>query len=63
MRARAIYRAIKHGVLPYWLYEKEKHYDCSYIEHLAINLRYAWRWITFTELKSDVSFEKSSNTI
>lgn len=61
MRSKAIYNAIKHGLLPYWMYETEKHYDCSYWQHLFINVRYAFRWITFRELELDIEFEKEIN--
>lgn len=61
MRARAIYNALKFGLLPYWCYEKEKHYDCSYWLHLRINLQYAFRWLTFREDPTDIDFELSTN--
>ena len=61
MRLRAIYMALYHGILPYWCYEKEKHYKCSYWRHLLINLRYAFRWAAFIEFESDTEFEKQIN--
>ena len=61
MRFRAIYKAIYHGLMPYWFYEKECHYQCSYLEHLWINLQYAWRWISFSEYQSDIEFEQQTN--
>ena len=61
MRGRAIYKCFYHGILPYWMYEKEKHYSCSYWVHLWINICYAFRWITFTETESDKQFEKVTN--
>lgn len=61
VRIRAICKAIYHGVLPYRCYEKVKHYDCSYLQHLLINLKYAWRWVTFKEDESDIAFEKQIN--
>jgi hypothetical protein len=61
MRIRAIYKCVVHGLLPYWMYEKQKHYTCSYLEHLAINIKYAWRWATFSETESDINFEKTTN--
>lgn len=62
MRLRAIYKALYHGLLPYWMYESEKHYDCSYWQHLLINLRYAFRWLTFREDQSDIEFENTINS-
>jgi hypothetical protein len=61
VRIKAIYYAIKFGLLPYWLYEAERHYECSYFQHLCVNLNYAWRWITFHENISDLDFEKETN--
>lgn len=61
MRIRAIYKALKHGILPWWMYEDKKHYNGSYLQHLCINIQYAWRWITFNELESDIEFEKEVN--
>lgn len=61
MRLRAIYGALKYGILPWWMYERVKHYECSYWQHLRINLRYALRWALFKEDKSDVEFEIKTN--
>lgn len=61
MRKKAIYKALYHGILPYWCYEDVKHYDCSYWQHFIINLKYAWRWVTFKEDESDVEFERHTN--
>jgi hypothetical protein len=63
MRLRAIYKAMYHGLMPYWVYEKQRHYDRSYIRHLWINLSYAFRWATFRELDSDIEFKKQINNI
>jgi hypothetical protein len=61
MRLRAILKALYHGLLPWWMYESKKHYECSYWQHLWINVIYAWRWLTFGEYESDVEFEKQIN--
>lgn len=61
MRIRAIYYCLKFGVLPWWCYERRRHYTCSYLDHLALNLRYAWRWITFQETAEDITFERQVN--
>lgn len=61
MRLKAIYKAFYHGLLPWWMYEREKHYRGSYGRHLLINLKYAFRWATFRELDSDIEFELTVN--
>lgn len=61
MRIKAILSALYHGIMPYWVYEKQKHYECSYLRHLWINIQYAFRWATFRELESDREFEKDAN--
>jgi hypothetical protein len=61
MRPKAILKALYHGILPYWFYEKERHYGCSYWQHLWINIQYAFRWATFREYESDIEFEKTNN--
>jgi hypothetical protein len=63
MRFRAIYNALHHGILPYWCYEKQRHYECSYWQHLWINIQYAFRWATFREFESDIEFEKQTNNL
>jgi hypothetical protein len=61
MRIRAIACALFYGVAPSRVYEAERHYDCSYLEHLGINLALAWRWLTFRETWEDVDFEREVN--
>ena len=61
LRLRAILYALYFGILPYWCYEKKRHYNCSYWHHLVINVRYAWRWITFKEKEKDIEFEIKTN--
>jgi hypothetical protein len=65
LRARAIWFALKYGVLPWWLYESECHYEAEgasgYIPHLRVNLCLAWRWATFSESADDVAFERGVN--
>jgi len=61
MRARAIFFCLLYGLLPWWAYERERHYQCSWWEHLKINAAYAWRWLTFQEDESDREFERSTN--
>lgn len=63
LRLRAIYKAIYHGLMPYWAYEQEKHYKGSYFNHMRINIKYAFRWATFREFESDIEFEKQTNKL
>ena len=60
-RIRAILKALFYGIMPYWTYESVRHYECSYFTHLVINIRYAWRWITYSEDESDRDFELKTN--
>jgi hypothetical protein len=57
MRSRAIFNALKYGLLPSRFYEDEVHYDCSYLGHLQMNLAYAWCWLTWRESAEDREFE------
>jgi hypothetical protein len=65
LRARAIWFALKYGVLPWWLYESECHYEAEgasgYLAHLRVNLGLVLRWVTFTESADDVAFEREVN--
>lgn len=61
MRLHAIARALWFGVLPWWLYENEPHYDCGYWPHLALNLGYALRWASRRETEADRRFEREVN--
>jgi hypothetical protein len=60
-RIKAIACALWFGILPWWMYEEKRHYDCSYAHHLWINIKYAVRWILFIENESDRQFEKKTN--
>jgi len=61
VRLRAIFYCLKFGLLPWWAYEKARHYECSYWQHLLINAEYAWVWLTFREDASDRAFEAETN--
>lgn len=61
MRFKAIYYSIIHGLLPWWCYEDVKHYDCSYLQHLWINVVYAFRWFIDKQTYSDIKFEIITN--
>jgi hypothetical protein len=62
LRLRAIGFALFYGLAPSRLYEDERHYDCSYLQHLGINLALAGRWLTFRETWEDVAFEWAVNS-
>lgn len=57
MRAKAILKALFYGIAPWWMYERKCHYECSYSEHLTMNLKMAYRWATKNEREDDVEFE------
>lgn len=62
MKFRAIFCCIYFGVMPWWIYERNRpHYDCSYIEHLKMNLIQAWIWIANLYEFADIRFEKTTN--
>jgi hypothetical protein len=63
MRRRAIWCALKFGLLPWWLYEEEKHYaGMGYWAHLWLNLRYGARWLLHREDGGDRAFEMEVNS-
>lgn len=55
-RAGMIGEALFYGLLPSRVYERERHYDCSYWRHAAMNLALAWRWATWRETSDDREF-------
>ncbi|MBS1885652.1 MAG: hypothetical protein JSU06_00520 [Actinobacteria bacterium] len=65
LRARAIWFALKYGLLPWWMYESECHYQAEgvggYLPHLRVNLAQARRWAMFAETAADVAFEREAN--
>lgn len=61
-RLRAIACALRFGLLPWRLYERECHYEgMSYLAHLGMNLAVAWRWLTGRETNADRNFELDVN--
>jgi hypothetical protein len=62
IRRHAILCCLFYSLLPYWMYESQKHYRCSYWQHLRINLEYAWRWIKWDVDEVDYQFEKQYNS-
>lgn len=61
VRARAIGCALLYGIAPSRMYERERHYACSYWTHLRMNLAIAIRWATWNETSADREFEVSTN--
>lgn len=61
LRFRAIICALYYGILPWWLYEEEKHYKSSYFIHLISNIGYACKWLFFLESEEDQNFELQVN--
>jgi hypothetical protein len=61
MRLRAIACALFFGIAPSRVYERERHYDCSYWTHLWMNLALALRWATWREDDYDRNFEREIN--
>lgn len=61
MKLRAIKYALFYGIMPYWIYEHSKHYNCSYWQHLIMNLQYAYRWLINDIGYSDIKFELTTN--
>jgi hypothetical protein len=58
IRAKAIFYALKYGLLPWWLYEDRCHHaGMGYFGHVWINLKQAGRWATWSETRDDVRFE------
>lgn len=60
-RPRAIFCSLWFGLMPWWVYEGRPHYDCGYLAHLRLNLRYAWTWATWRETLEEEAFERRVN--
>ena len=61
MKLRAIFCCLYFGITPWWFYQKEKHYDGTYLNHLKLNLQYAKLWITNSYTEDDIKFENRFN--
>lgn len=61
MRIRAIFCCLYFSIIPWWMYEKKKHYRRSYLLHLKLNLETALGWLLFREKPSWIEFEKEIN--
>jgi hypothetical protein len=59
-RSREIFKALFFGIAPSRIYERERHYDCSYWAHMMANLALAWRWLRHRETADDVEFARES---
>jgi len=62
-RHRVIVEALFYGLLPSRLYERERHYDCSYAAHAVMNVALAWRWATWSETDADRAFAAGAEAI
>jgi len=61
VRLRAILCALWFGIIPWWVYEEERHYPEPYLEHLWLNLVYAAHWALGRQTLGDVRFELENN--
>lgn len=48
--------------MPWWIYEKKKHYDTHYLKHIKLNLSQIKVWLLKQETQEDLDFEKETNT-
>lgn len=61
MKLRAIFCCTYFSIVPWWVYEKEKHYERTYWKHLKLNWKQAMIWLTGKETEDDIEFEKEIN--
>lgn len=62
MRIRAIACALFYGLVPSRLYERTPHYaPLTYMQHLGMNIAYAFRWLSLRETAEDRQFEREVN--
>lgn len=62
VRLRAVWYALKFGLLPWQWYERACHYaPWGYWRHMGLNLALAWRWATWREYPGDINFEREVN--
>ncbi len=55
LKLKAICSCVWFGIMPYWVYENECHYD-NYLSHLVFNLKYMFKWILNDIDESDIKF-------
>ena len=61
MRARAIFCCIYFSLMPWWIYEKKKHYRRTYWKHIKLNFGQIRLWILKQETQEDIDFEREIN--
>ena len=61
MRIRAIFCCIYFSIVPWWIYEKKKHYGTNYLKHMKLNLTQIKVWLLKQETQEDIEFEKEVN--
>ena len=59
MRIRAIFCCIYFSLVPWWIYEKKKHYRRTYWRHIKLNFGDAKTWLLRRETQEDIDFEVS----
>ena len=62
MRIRAIFCCFYFSLMPWWIYEKKKHYDTHYLKHIKLNLSQIKVWLLKQETQEDIDFERETNT-
>ena len=62
MRIRAVFCCIYFSLMPWWIYEKKKHYDTNYLKHMKLNLSQIKVWLLKQETQEDLDFERETNT-
>ena len=56
IRIRAIFNFLYFGIMPSWVYEKQRHYRCSYWVHLRMNMSGLVDWVMLRENDDDIAF-------
>jgi len=47
--------------MPWWIYEKKKHYRKTYWKHIKLNFAQIKTWLLREETQEDMDFEKEVN--
>ena len=47
--------------MPWWIYEKKKHYTGTYWRHIKLNFGQIKIWLLKQETQEDIDFEKQTN--
>ena len=61
-RIRAIFCCLYFSILPWWIYEKNKHYDSTYFRHIKLNFEQIKVLLLKQETNEDLDFEKEVNS-